>query len=71
MKALTGLTPTDYLNQARLDYAALQLRMGQAPVTQVAYESGFGNLSHFFHLFRHRFEASPSAYRRRRRQDIV
>jgi len=71
MRTLTGITPTDYLNRARLDYAALQLRMGQAPVTQVAYESGFGNLSHFFHLFRHRFEASPSEYRRRRRQDIV
>jgi AraC family cel operon transcriptional repressor len=71
MRALTGLTPTDYVNRARLDHAALQLRMGQAPVTQIAYDSGFENLSHFFHLFRRRFGISPAAYRLRRRQDIV
>lgn len=71
MKVLTGFTPTDYINRARLDYAALQLRMSQASVTQVAYDSGFENLSHFFHLFRRRFNASPSRYRRHRRHDIV
>lgn len=71
MKALTGFTPTDFINRARLSYAALQLRMGQASVTQVAYESGFENLSHFFHLFRRRFGASPSRYRRQRRHDIA
>ncbi len=71
MRALTGLTPTDYVNRARLDHAALQLRTGQVPVTQVAYDSGFENLSHFFHLFRRRFRTSPSAYRQRRRQDII
>jgi len=71
MKAHTGLTPTDYVNHARLDHAALHLRTGQAPVTQLAYDSGFENLSHFFHLFRRRFGVSPAAYRRRRRQDIV
>src|SRR5665213_3392073 len=71
MKALTGFTPTDFINRARLNYAALQLRMGRASVTQVAYESGFENLSHFFHLFRRRFDTSPSRYRRQRRHDIV
>jgi AraC family cel operon transcriptional repressor len=71
MRSLTGLTPTDYVNRARLDHAALQLRMGQAPVTQIAYDSGFENLSHFFHLFRRRFGISPAAYRLRRRQDII
>jgi AraC family cel operon transcriptional repressor len=71
MRALTGLTPTEYVNRARLDHAALQLRTGQVPVTQVAYDSGFENLSHFFHLFRRRFRTSPSAYRQRRRQDII
>lgn len=71
MKILTGFTPTDYMNRVRLSHAALQLRMGQSPVTQIAYDSGFENLSHFFHLFRRRFNASPSAYRLRRRQDIV
>ena len=71
MRALTGLTPTDYVNRSRLDHAALQLRTGQAPVTEIAYDSGFENLSHFFHLFRRRFGISPAAYRLRRRQDIV
>jgi AraC family cel operon transcriptional repressor len=71
MKRVTGYTPTEYINRARLEYSALQLRMGQAPVTQIAYDSGFGNLSHFFHLFRGRFGSSPSTYRKRRRQDIV
>jgi AraC family cel operon transcriptional repressor len=71
MRAHTGMTPTDFLNRARLDHAALQLRTGQSPVTQVAYDSGFENLSHFFHLFRRRFGMSPGVYRQRRRQDIA
>jgi AraC family cel operon transcriptional repressor len=71
LKALIRLTPTDYMNRVRLDHAALQLRMSQSPVTQIAYDSGFGNLSHFFHLFRREYSATPSAYRSRRRQDIV
>jgi AraC-like DNA-binding protein/quercetin dioxygenase-like cupin family protein len=59
-----GLTPTEYVNQARIEYAAMRLRMSSASVTEVAYDSGFENLSHFFHLFRAAFKMSPRTYRR-------
>lgn len=64
-------TPSDYLNRVRLEHAALQLQITHAPVTQIAFECGYENLSHFFHRFRRRFRLSPGAYRRARRQDIV
>jgi AraC family cel operon transcriptional repressor len=65
------LTPSDLLNQVRLDHAALQLQVTHAPVTEIAFACGYENLSHFFHRFRRRFRLSPGAYRRARRQDIV
>jgi AraC family cel operon transcriptional repressor len=64
-------TPSDFLNQVRLEHAALQLQVTHAPVTEIAFECGYENLSHFFHRFRRRFRLSPGAYRRARRQDIV
>jgi len=71
MRRYLGTTPSDYLNRVRLEHAALQLQITHTPVTAIAFECGYENLSHFFHVFRRRFRLSPGAYRRARRQDIV
>lgn len=65
------LTPTDYINALRLDYAANLLIHTDRPVVDVAFDAGFGNLSHFYHLFKRRFELPPARYRRAHRHHAI
>jgi len=71
MRHHMNTTPSDYLNEVRLDHAAVQLQITNTPVTQVAFGCGYENLSHFFHRFRRRFGRSPGNYRTAKRQDII
>lgn len=63
LKAHLGITATDALNAARLDYAALQLTMTSSKIVDIALDCGFQNLGHFYQLFRERFSFSPRHYR--------
>lgn len=58
-------TFTDFVTQERLQLAAGKLMAkSDLPVSQVAYSSGFSDVSHFNHLFKQRYGMSPSEYRR-------
>lgn len=59
----TGQTPTDLVNQARLDHAAYLLNMSNKDIVDIALECGFQNLSHFYRLFKKQFGQSPRAHR--------
>jgi AraC-like DNA-binding protein len=58
-----GRTPTDLLNEARLDYSARQLTETSRPIIDIMLDCGLNNLSHFYALFRHRHGMSPRRYR--------
>lgn len=64
-RRLTGLTPHQYVRRSRLRAAALRLAGEKTKVIDVAYESGFGDVSNFNRAFRDEFGASPLAYRAR------
>jgi AraC family transcriptional regulator len=64
-KAVTGVTPHQWLLRARLRDAAERLATSDAPVTEVAFDAGFGDLSNFIRTFRAEFGMSPSRYRAR------
>ena len=55
---------TDYLNSLRVADACRRLADTDAPVGDVALDSGFGNLSHFHRVFRQRVSQTPLQYRR-------
>jgi len=57
--------PGKWLLQKRLEYAAALLRSTQRNITEVAYDSGFEDVSHFSRVFKERFTMSPMAYRER------
>ena len=59
-----GLTPYQFLLTTRLRRAALKLLASADPVSAIAYEAGFGDLSTFNAAFRQRFGAAPQAFRR-------
>lgn len=63
--ALTGQTPRQHVIAARLRRAATALRTTRRPVTAVAFDAGFGDVSHFIRSFTRAFARSPSAYRQR------
>jgi transcriptional regulator GlxA family with amidase domain len=61
--ALTGQTPRQHVIATRLRRAATALRTTRKPVTAIAFEVGFGDVSHFVRSFTRAFARSPRAYR--------
>lgn len=59
----TGVTPHQYLLGLRLRRAAQQLCNSAAPVSSIAFDAGFGDLSTFNAGFRAQFGASPGHFR--------
>jgi AraC-like DNA-binding protein len=64
-KAVTGVTPHQWLLRARLREAARRLATSHAPVTEIALDVGFEDLSNFIRTFRAEFGVSPRRYRGR------
>ncbi|MGR4068590.1 helix-turn-helix domain-containing protein [Billgrantia sp. C5P2] len=63
-RALTGLSPHEWLVRQRLAHACELLRVGGASLTEVALACGFADSAHFSHSFRRRHGVSPSEWRR-------
>jgi AraC family transcriptional regulator len=61
---LTGLTPHQYVRRSRLREAAMRLTLEPTKVIDIAFETGFGDVSNFNRAFRAEFGASPREYRR-------
>jgi AraC-like DNA-binding protein len=59
-----GETPYAYLLGVRLRRAAERLRTTAMPVSSVAFDAGFGDLSTFNERFRTVFGATPAAFRK-------
>jgi AraC-like DNA-binding protein len=55
--------PGKWLLQKRLDYSAGLLRNSKLNVTEIAFESGFEDVSHFSRVFKERFNVPPLTYR--------
>lgn len=58
-----GMTPTELVNTARLEFSAEQLAETDRPIIDIMLDSGLTNVSHFYALFRKRFDMSPRRYR--------
>lgn len=59
-----GVTPHQLLVRARLRRAARLLAETEKPVTEIAYASGFGDLSNFVRTFHRAARSSPRAFRK-------
>lgn len=63
LRASLGLTPSGFINQIRMQYAARELRVTERPIADIALDCGINNLSHFYHLFKAAHETTPRTYR--------
>lgn len=64
-KEATGTTIGVYLNELRIEHAAAMLTTTYLDIIDIALESGFENLSTFYHLFKKTKGISPKQYRKR------
>lgn len=64
IKKYFGITPSDYVNNLRINYAGNLLMNTDTPVIDICYECGFQNLSHFYRNFKKRHGVSPGDFRR-------
>ena len=58
-----GLTPAQYVEQSRLQSAALALAVSQSRVLDVAMQVGYNNHETFCRAFRRVFKCSPQSFR--------
>ena len=63
LKALTGLSTTDFVRRIRLTRAQELLRTTDLTVAEVAYQTGFKHPTHFSRKFKEAFSITPKAYR--------
>ena len=64
-----GVTPHQYVVRSRLRRAARLLADGAQPITDVAFDVGFGDLSNFVRTFHRAAGVSPRGFRRAARGD--
>src|ERR1700712_958118 len=67
--SVLGVTPHQYLVRSRLRHAARLLADDSRPITDVAYDVGFGDLSNFVRTFHRAAGVSPRRFRAASRGD--
>ena len=60
---MMGVTPVDFLREARLKHACKMLRTTDMAVSDVAYKCGFNDPKYFSRCFRQSIGMSPSEYK--------
>ncbi len=61
----TGMSFVEHCNTRRVEKAALLLSTTVLNITEVAFGSGFSNLSHFHRQFNANYGLTPRAFRRK------
>lgn len=66
-KTQVGVSVVEYLTERRIQHAMQLLQDTDEKILSIAFDSGFGDLSHFNRVFKKLNNLSPSAYRTRLR----
>jgi AraC-like DNA-binding protein len=64
-KKITRKTFMETIIEYRLNYAVRQLVQTDKPISEISYESGFGDVSHFYKMFKVKMGISPLNYRKK------
>lgn len=64
-KAQTGLTLNQYITDLRVRYACELLSKSKDSITQICFQVGFDNVSHFIHVFKKVRGQTPFGFRRK------
>ncbi|MEK4538008.1 bifunctional transcriptional activator/DNA repair enzyme AdaA [Peribacillus sp. FSL K6-1552] len=69
-KRVKGLSPTEYIQQLRLEKAIRMLESSEQPVTEIGLAVGFSSTPYFITLFKKNTGYTPSGYRKAYHQDL-
>ena len=64
-KSQISMTAIEYLNYYRIGAACDRLKEGNAPISDIALECGYNNISYFNRTFRRYMHCTPGEYRER------
>ncbi|CAN5470558.1 AraC family transcriptional regulator [soil metagenome] len=64
-KKITRKTFMEIIIEYRLNYAIQQLVQTDKPISEIAFDSGFGDVSHFYKMFKAKMQLSPLNYRKK------
>ena len=64
LKALTGLSTTEFIRSERLKLAAVLLKNMDANISEVGYSVGFNDIPYFIRCFKKRYRITPKEYSR-------
>ena len=62
IKALTGLSASEFIRSQRLKLAAQLLKKSDINISQVGYTVGFNDHSYFTKCFKEAYNCTPTAY---------
>lgn len=68
VRALTGMTPADYIKTLRLNHAAELLKDDTATVSEVCYKVGISHPHYLAKIFKQQFGISPKKYQQGEKQ---
>ena len=64
-KKITHKTFMETIIEYRLNYATQQLVQTDKPISEISFDSGFGDVSHFYKTFKTKMRLSPLNYRKK------
>lgn len=67
IKRRLGKTPTEIINEARIDYAKHELIFTEKDILEISMDCGFSSLSQFYNIFFKIAQTSPGKYRKNNR----
>lgn len=70
-KKYLNQTPTQFVNELKLNYAANQIRFSNRKIIDIAFEAGYENQSNFHRQFKSTYDLTPSEFRKANKKDSV
>ena len=70
-RAWLGVTPTEYVNDVRLQFFERQLRSTSIPIIELGMSVGFESSGHLYARFKARYGMPPKQYRRAHQSQLV
>lgn len=67
VKALVGMTPTEFIRETRLAHAAKLIDEGKLSMTQISYMIGMSDSRYFSRCFKQKYGVTPTEYKNRKK----
>ena len=69
LKAITGLTPLEYIRRVKMQHACRMLKNNHTTVNEVALALGYYNRKYFTACFKEEYGLTPSEYQKKQEQE--